>query len=90
MRREAGPPAARAFPEPTKRPVPVMASAKIWAVVWEMRGEGDWEAERGGNGEGKKGGVPIEPPIAIICKCLTCNFLAKGDFAVLLMAVSTS
>jgi len=29
MRREAGPPAARALPEPTKRPVPVRVLASL-------------------------------------------------------------
>jgi len=32
----------------------------------------------------------MEPPIAIICKCLPLSFLANGDSAVALAALSTS
>ena len=35
-------------------------------------------------------GVPIAPPIAIICKCLASSFLESGDFAMLVIALSMS
>lgn len=33
---------------------------------------------------------PIEPPMAIICRCRPFSFLARGDSAVALAAASTS
>ena len=34
--------------------------------------------------------VPIDPPIAIICKCLLLSFLANGEVAVIVAATSGS
>lgn len=34
--------------------------------------------------------VPIEPPMAIICKCLLFNLRASGELDVALLAASTS
>ena len=34
--------------------------------------------------------IPIEPPIAIICKCLLLSLRARGEFAVLAAALSGS
>lgn len=77
---DAGPPVSNALPDATNKPVPT-AHQKIESaqdsysnalnegvsVVLPTRGAWD---------------VPMEPPMAIICRCLPFSFLARPAFAV--------
>lgn len=74
MRTEAGPPSASDFPEPTNRPVPALSVSRYHLL----------------QPDGSRIISPIEPPIAIICKCLLFNLLCSGDAAVAAAASSRS
>ena len=75
MRSEAGPPVDRALPDPTKSPVPFVSGS-----------------QRSGSEKDILAGCfsPIDPPIAIICRCLAFNLRARGESAVRCAAASTS
>ena len=75
MRSEAGPPVDRALPDPTKSPVPFFGSQRLGS---EKRAY--W----------LDAFSPIDPPIAIICRCLAFNLRARGESAVRCAAASTS
>ena len=76
IKSEAGPPVERALPDATKRPVPSHTFSLGFIHIYTI-------LERGGH-------LPIDPPIAIICKCRPLSCLANGEFAVASAAASSS
>lgn len=71
---DAGPPSANALPDATKSPVPVKMSQFF----------------KFNHGASTIDNSPIEPPMAIICKCLPFNSLARPELAVSSIALCKS
>ena len=78
MSREAGPPFDKAFPDPTNNPVPSHAKNQHFHSSQTLKSLLAMAS------------IPIEPPIAIICKCLPFSFLDRPVSAVAWFAASTS